>query len=148
MKVNGRCHCGTVTFSAEIDARNVMVCHCGDCQTISGAPFRAIVPARAEGFEVQGPVKTYVKLAYSGRRRAQVFCPECGTQLWSAAERDGDVVILRVGCLDQRDALRPRLQIWRRSSASWVDDLKAIAAVDRQEGVLLPASDGSDARVD
>lgn len=36
MKINGRCHCGEITFEAEGDPNAVNVCHCTDCQTLSG----------------------------------------------------------------------------------------------------------------
>jgi len=28
MKIDGRCHCGLVTFEADIDPEQVSVCHC------------------------------------------------------------------------------------------------------------------------
>ena len=46
---------------------------------MSGAPFRAIVTAPYDSLSVTGQTKSYVKVAQSGNRRAQVFCPECGT---------------------------------------------------------------------
>jgi len=36
MKVDGRCHCGYITYEAEIDLEN-LICHCTDCQTLSGS---------------------------------------------------------------------------------------------------------------
>jgi hypothetical protein len=36
MKIDGRCHCGYITYEAEIDPEKVMICHCADCQTLSG----------------------------------------------------------------------------------------------------------------
>src|SRR5262245_4627881 len=37
MKVDGRCHCGYITYEAEIDPEKVMICHCTDCQTLTGS---------------------------------------------------------------------------------------------------------------
>jgi hypothetical protein len=68
MHIDGACHCGSVTFTAEIDPSRVMVCHCTDCQVLSGSPFRAIVAASIERFAVNGLTKSYVKTAQSGRR--------------------------------------------------------------------------------
>jgi hypothetical protein len=34
MKVDGRCHCGFITFAAEIVPEKVWLCHCTDCQTL------------------------------------------------------------------------------------------------------------------
>jgi hypothetical protein len=28
MKIDGRCHCGYITYEAEVDLANVMICHC------------------------------------------------------------------------------------------------------------------------
>ena len=41
MKVRGRCHCGEITYEAEVKPGTVNVCHCRDCQMLSGTAFRA-----------------------------------------------------------------------------------------------------------
>src|SRR5690348_5559864 len=41
MKVTGRCHCGNISFEAEIDPAQVRVCHCTDCQHLTGTAFRS-----------------------------------------------------------------------------------------------------------
>ena len=42
-KSMGNAHCGYVTFEADIDPRAVSICHCTDCQTLTGSPFRVTV---------------------------------------------------------------------------------------------------------
>jgi hypothetical protein len=37
MKINGQCHCGAVRFEAEIDPGQVSICHCTDCQALTGS---------------------------------------------------------------------------------------------------------------
>ncbi|MCS3977997.1 hypothetical protein M2191_002680 [Bradyrhizobium japonicum] len=32
MQIDGQCHCGQITFEAEIDLEAVSVCHCRDCR--------------------------------------------------------------------------------------------------------------------
>ena len=39
MHIDGGCHCGAIAYTAEVNADNVIICHCSDCQTISGAPY-------------------------------------------------------------------------------------------------------------
>ena len=46
MKIDGRCHCGYVTFQAEADPETTTICNCTDCQTMSGAPLRAVIITR------------------------------------------------------------------------------------------------------
>lgn len=136
MQVHGACHCGRVSFTAEIEPAGVMVCHCTDCQTLSGAPFRVIVRVPMASLKLSGATKTYVKVAESGNRRAQVFCPECGTPLYSAAVENPPFATLRLGCVAERAQLKPALQLWQRSAMPWLGDLGSIPAVQGQ----LPAS--------
>ncbi len=123
MKVHGACHCGKISYEAEIDPASTSLCHCTDCQTFSGAPFRAIVVAPAEGFTIKGEPKIYVKTAESGNKRQQAFCADCGTSIYSAPVGAIPAYFLRVGPLKERDQLVPKLQIWMRSALPWTKDL-------------------------
>lgn len=133
MRVTGTCHCGQVRYEAELDPANVAICHCLDCQTLSGSPYRVSVRVPAATFRMlAGEVKTYLKTAQSGAQRAHSFCPHCGTPVHSADPVQPQSFSLRVGCLDQRDALPPRRQIWCRSAVPWSRDLSAVPGVERQ----------------
>ena len=133
MKVHGRCHCGFISYEAEVDPAKVSMCHCSDCQMLTGSAFRANVQAHAHTFVLRGGTpKTYIKTADSGNRRAHAFCPECGTPVYSAAISDPPFYSLRVGCLAERHQLRPSRQIWCQSALPWSMNLEAIAKLDRQ----------------
>ena len=134
MKVSGRCHCGKISFAAEIDPAQVRICHCTDCQTLSGSAFRINVASLPGTLVVRsGSPKTYIKTAESGNRRAHAFCPDCGTPLWAAAPGpDPATVGLRVGTLDQRAELKPARQGWCRSALPWSMDLSGVARFERQ----------------
>ena len=133
MKVEGRCHCGRITYEATVDPQKVTLCHCTDCQMLTGSAFRVIVPAPAETFSLlSGEPKVYVKTADSGARRAHAFCPDCGSPIHSSALADPPTYSLRVGCLRQRAELRPSKQNWCRSALSWSMSLAGVAQQDRQ----------------
>lgn len=138
MQIEGACHCGQVSFTAEIDPTRVMVCHCTDCQVLSGSPFRAVVAAPIEGFALRGTTKSYIKVAESGNTRAQVFCPECATPLFATAPENATQVVIRLGCVKQRANLEPAVQIWQCSALPWLTNLNAIAGSQQQQG-FLPA---------
>jgi hypothetical protein len=135
MKVTGRCHCGNISFEAEIDPAQVRVCHCTDCQQMTGTAFRTNANSLPGTFVLQSGVpKTYVKTAESGNKRAQAFCPDCGTHLYASdAIASPQTVGLRVGALDQRAELRPSRQIWVRSALPWSMDLTGLARSERQQ---------------
>lgn len=122
MLIHGSCHCEAVRFTAEIDPTQVTVCHCSDCQVLSGAPMRAIVRATIGDFALQGTVKAYTKTAQSGQHRDQVFCPVCGTPLYGCAAQNPEFVVIRLGCVSEREQLPPQRQIWTASAMPWLGD--------------------------
>lgn len=133
MRVTGSCHCGRISFAAEVEAGRVRVCHCTDCQNLSGSAFRTNVPVVAGTFALRsGEPKTYVKTADSGNMVAHAFCADCGSPIYSLTSTEPPVYSLRVGTLDQRAALLPARQIWCRSALPWATDLAGIAQTERQ----------------
>lgn len=126
MRVDGGCHCGKITYEADIDPDKAGLCHCTDCQTLTSSAFSLFVPVPKENFHLRGEPRVYVKTAESGNRRAQAFCPECGTRIYASAEKDPLVFNLRLGTVRQRAALSPRAQIWCRSALPWVNRLSSV----------------------
>jgi hypothetical protein len=134
MKIDGRCHCGYITYEAEIDPEKVMICHCADCQTLSGSAFRTVVFSREDTFRLlSSELKIYVKTGESGTKRPQSFCPECGTPIYSSTVGEGPKVhVIRLGTARQRDQLVPKVQLWCRSSQRWLSDLGSIREIEKQ----------------
>jgi hypothetical protein len=134
MKIDGSCLCGFIRYEADVESTDVSVCHCTDCQTLSGSAFRVGVPIPETSFRLlAGQPRTYVKTAESGAKRAQVFCPECGSALYSTSVGEGPKVFrLRVTGSNQRHEFTPTSQGWFRSAHEWVTRLGSVPASDRQ----------------
>lgn len=127
MKVHGSCHCGQIQFTAAVEPELTSVCHCQDCQKLTGTAFRVSVPALPNSFAlVQGEPRVYVKVADSGSRRAQAFCGHCGSPLYTYDADQASTVGLRVGVLDERAALAPSWQKWCASALGWTQDLAVL----------------------
>ncbi|MCD6042376.1 MAG: aldehyde-activating protein [Burkholderiales bacterium] len=127
MRIDGACHCGKLSFEADVDPEKVGICHCTDCQTLTGSAFALFVPVPKSAFRLRGEPRVYVKTGESGNRRAQAFCPECGSRMYASAdEADPQVFNLRLGTVRQRAQLPPRTQVWCRSALPWVMDLGAV----------------------
>jgi hypothetical protein len=132
MKIDGHCHCGEITFEAEVDPDALNICHCTDCQTLSGSAFRTNIPAPAEHFVLlSGTPKTYVKTAESGNKRLHAFCGNCGTPIYACAPDNPKSYGLRAGTITQRAAFTPRRQGWRRSALPWVDSLHSVPSAEQ-----------------
>lgn len=130
MHIDGGCHCGKITYEAEVDPDAVGICHCTDCQHLTGTAYRVNVRVSKANFKLHGTPKTYIKTAESGNKRAHAFCPDCGTPLYSTStDVDPQTFGLRVGTARQRAQLPPKKQGWYRSAMAWtmhIDDLPKI----------------------
>ena len=134
MKIDGGCHCGYITYEGEADPETATICHCADCQTLSGSAFRTAVPVKSDVFRiVTGEPAIYVKTAESGNKRQQAFCPRCGSPIFSAPPGDGPKnYMIRLGTVRQRDRFAPKVQIWMRSRQRWLDHLSSTRALERE----------------
>ena len=133
MIVHGACHCGAIAYEAEVDPARTVICHCIDCQTLSGAAFRASVPARVEDFRLlKGSPRIYVKTAESGNRRIQAFCGDCGSPFYSADAVGPKIYNLRIGVMAERAALPPQREIWCESALPWTRDALPLPKTDKQ----------------
>lgn len=135
MRVDGSCHCGRITYQAEVDPERAGICHCTDCQVLTGSAFRVNVPTLPGTFRLlTGTPTVYLKTsAESGNRRRHAFCPDCGAPVYASADEDDPATrSLRVGCLTQKALLAPRRRIWCRSALAWSERVEALPGVARQ----------------
>ena len=130
MKIHGSCVCGYIKLEAEADPEKVAVCHCTDCQAATGTALRINVPVPGNTFKMlSGEPTIYIKTtAESGNPRAQAFCPKCGTSIYSTPPGDGPKpsYMVRVGILNERNQLTPKMQNWFRSAQPWITGLAAL----------------------
>lgn len=134
MKITGRCHCGKIIYKAELDLDNVVICHCTDCQSLSGSAFRTIAMSEKGAFELlAGEPKIYMKTGDSGNKRDQAFCSDCGSPIYSSSIGDRlKQYGIRLGTVDQRHQITPRNQKWIESSQSWTQEISSLSTTDRR----------------
>jgi hypothetical protein len=132
MKIEGQCLCGKIAYEAHVDPAKASICNCTACQTLSGSPFRASVPAKAEDFHIlRGEPKVYIKTADSGTKRAQGFCGECGSPVFSSAAENPTLYNLRLGMVKQRGQIPALKQIWCDSALEWAQDISEIPGIPK-----------------
>ena len=123
MQIDGQCHCGRVTYPAEIDPQRVSVCHCADCQQLTGSPYRVTVICSGEQIRMTGQTPKIYAKKNNGRTRFQHFCEECGSPIFTSGDGGPDDWGIRWGSIRQRNRLQPMRQIWCRSSVPWIHQL-------------------------
>jgi hypothetical protein len=133
MKISGGCHCGKISYSADADPRKTVICHCSDCQVMSGTAFRTIIFVPDHEFNLEnGKLKNYIKTADSGNRRVMAFCENCGSHIYATDVGDAPKVLgIRLGTCDQRADIKPVQQYYCSSKMAWVDEIDSIAVLER-----------------
>lgn len=129
MRVHGACHCGAIGYEAEVDPAKTIICHCSDCQAISGAPYRVNVPVLAENLTLRGKPTTYEKTGGSGARVTTAFCGTCGAAVYSCKGEAPAFLFLRTGLIAERAALVPTAQGFCEAGMSWAMDIREVAVV-------------------
>ena len=114
MPLAGGCQCGAVRYELSVEPLAVYVCHCRECQKQSASAFGISVLVPKSGFRVrQGDVKTWTRLADSGRTVDCMFCAGCGSRLWHAGAGVGSGTIsVKGGSLDRPIDLTAAVHIW------------------------------------
>ncbi len=117
----GGCACGAVRYRLLEDPLDLHVCHCTDCQTVTGSAFVMCMPIHVRSLEIsKGEPKTVSFTAQDGRAKANRRCPECETCLVGVIASMPQIVALQAGTLDDTSWLEPIAHIWTRSAQPWV----------------------------
>jgi hypothetical protein len=133
MHITGQCHCGHIEFEADADPSRVGICHCTDCQRLTGSPFRVTLSVERSSLRLgDNKPNVYRKIAENGLPRNQHFCGECGSPLFTSGEGDDAKIWgVRWGSINERDALVPKGQIWTRSAVGWLSDIDSLPAHEK-----------------
>jgi len=117
--ITGRCFCGAVQFQFDEAPLAVRACWCRDCQYLGAGNATVNTIFKTETFKRTGEVSEYVSTADSGNVMRRQFCPKCGTPLFGYSSRRADIMVVRVGALDDREIGGPASFIWTASAPSW-----------------------------
>jgi hypothetical protein len=119
--LDGGCACAAVRYRLETPPMFVHCCHCRDCQRQTGSAF--VVNALIETDRITllaGAPEPVSVPTDSGRPHDVYRCPACRSALWSDYGRRPTLRFVRVGTLDEPDALAPDVHIFTRSKLPWV----------------------------
>jgi len=120
--LEGGCDCKAVRYRMESPPLFVHCCHCRWCQRESGASFALNAMIEADRVTNLGVAPELVHTpSNSGLGQEIARCPTCRIAVWSHYAGAGPVVkFVRVGTLDNPDALPPDIHIFTQSKQPWV----------------------------
>ncbi len=118
----GGCTCRRIRYRMTSKPLFVHCCHCRWCQRESGAAFALNAMIEADRVELlSGEPELVATPSASGKGQKIWRCPTCRVSVWSNYSGAGDAVrFVRVGTLDNPDALPPDIHIFTLSKQPWV----------------------------
>ena len=120
--LDGGCDCRAVRYRMTSKPLIVHCCHCRWCQRESGASFALNAMIESDRLENLGAEPELVDTpSESGKGQLIARCPRCWVAVWSNYAGAGPLLkFVRVGTLDNPDALPPDIHIFTASKQPWV----------------------------
>ncbi|WP_421994112.1 GFA family protein [Reyranella sp.] len=118
----GGCTCRQIRYRMTGKPMIVHCCHCRWCQRETGTAFALNAMIEADRVELlAGEPELVVTPSQSGKGQKIWRCPTCRVAVWSNYAGAGDAArFVRVGSLDDPDALPPDIHIFTQSKQPWV----------------------------
>ncbi|MBZ0234533.1 MAG: GFA family protein [Deltaproteobacteria bacterium] len=120
--IDGGCGCRAVRYRMTTAPMIVHCCHCRYCQRETGTAFALNALIEASRVELlAGEPERILTPSASGKGQKIWRCPTCKLAVWSNYAGAGDASrFVRVGTLDDPDALPPDVHIHVSSKQPWV----------------------------
>jgi hypothetical protein len=120
--IEGGCDCRAVRYRMETAPLFVHCCHCRWCQRETGSAFALNAMIETDRVTLlAGEPELVDTPSASGKGQQIARCPRCRIALWSHYGGGGRLVaFVRVGTLDDPDALPPDIHIFASSKQPWV----------------------------
>jgi hypothetical protein len=111
MKLEGGCYCGNVRFVAEGEPVMRGMCHCRECQYISGGGANLFFLMPAAGVSYTKGAPKQFKRTDLEQAVTREFCGDCGTHMITKPAAFPFAVI-KVGTLDDPKVFEPAVAIY------------------------------------
>ena len=118
----GGCTCRRVRYRMTSEPMFVHCCHCRWCQRETGSAFALNAMIEADRVQLtHGEVEVIDTPSNSGKGQKISRCRHCHVAVWSNYGGAGAAIhFVRIGTLDQPDALQPDVHIYTVSKQPWV----------------------------
>ncbi|MFZ6675698.1 GFA family protein [Undibacterium sp. Xuan67W] len=121
--IEGGCACRAVRYRVLRAPLFVHCCHCTWCQRETGAAFALNAMLEADQVELICGEPEFINTpSNSGKGQKIARCPQCKIAVWSHYAGAGEALrFLRVGSLDQPDAMPPDIHIFTSTKQAWMN---------------------------
>ena len=132
--IEGGCLCKAIRYRLSAEPVAARQCWCRDCQYWACGNATVNILVRRTALRVDGSPAHYESLADSGHHMRRSFCGQCGTSLFSQSRENMELMVVRVGTLDDPARFPPQAVIWTDSAPAWAVIDASLPAFPGQPG--------------
>jgi len=118
-KICGSCACGKISYVARSEVRFSLICHCRQCQRITGTGHAAQFAVSASDTDLEGHLQFYELTADSGGTVTSGFCAECGSPVLKKTTSMPDVFFIHAATLDDPSQFKPDMVVFKQAAPPW-----------------------------
>ncbi len=119
--ITGSCLCGEVTFECD-DAFNAFhLCHCTQCQKVTGSAHVSNLFTDNDNICWISGEEQIRRYDLPGRTITSAFCGKCGSPV-PYLSKSGKALVVPAGCLDKAPNITPQDNIFWSERALWYEE--------------------------
>jgi hypothetical protein len=122
--LTGGCQCGAIRYSVSVEPRFSLICHCRQCQHLTGTGHAAQFAVSFASTVIEGTLSFYDLTADSGNAVRNGFCRDCGTPILKISAAMPDAFVIHAGSMDDPGKFKPDFVVFDHAKQPWdhVDD--------------------------
>lgn len=129
-KISGSCLCGVVTFEIKNEFAHFQLCHCTQCQKMSGSAHASNLFTKPDYITWLSGEDGVHRYDVKGRKFSNAFCRECGSRV-PFVSLSGRMLAVPAGSLDGEPNKSPQANIFWPERAAWYDEALQTPHFDR-----------------
>ena len=118
-RISGRCACGGINYATTANPDFTLICHCRQCQRISGSGHAAQFAVPVKETRVEGAVKFSDQIADSGNTVSSGFCKRCGSPMLTKTTKMPDTYFFHAATLDDPSIFVPQFVVYEEAKPPW-----------------------------
>ena len=112
---HGSCHCGAVSFEADLDLSEVSQCNCSICAK-KGALHKRVAK---EQFRLQRGQDDLQLYQFNKKIARHQFCRHCGIHAFANPRSHPEHVLVNIRCLDDFDVFADQFAVTTIDGRNW-----------------------------
>ncbi len=117
--ITGGCQCGAIRYVISEDPAISLICHCRQCQKITGTGHAAQFSAPTGSTSLQGSLSYFDMTSDSGNIVKSGFCAKCGSPILKIPSLMKDTYFVHAGSLDDPSAFKPSFVVFDHARPAW-----------------------------